>query len=286
MLQPSLSLDGFSDSAHHWRRIKKERVMLPTSSEQPSYAPSQVREIVANILLFQRDNGGWPCDFDMAAILTEAQKKAVVATRSRTDTSFDNHNIHSQLDYLARAAALLNDSSWHQALRRGLDFVFSAELAVGAFPQSSPGAKGYFAHITFNDGVTIGCLSVLKDIAEGQPHWAWLDAGQRESAQKTVTRGVACILKCQIKQTGWCQQHDEKTFQAAPARTFELASICPQDTVEILRFLMRFGRATTRSAPTARSFPAAMRSSATHWRRSSGNGVPEPPGMATGPRCF
>ena len=237
---PSLSLDGFRDGASHWRKIKKDRVILPTSPDQPAYAPTQVREIALNILLFQRESGGWPCDFDMAAILTDTQKQAVIATQRRTDTSFDNHNIHSQLDYLARAAALLGESPWHEAIRRGLDFVFSAELPVGGFPQSWPEPKGYFAHITFNDGVTIGNLNLLKDIAESQPHWAWLDTTRRDKARKAVARGVTCILKCQIKQTGWCQQHDEKTFEATTARTFELASICPQDTVEILRFLMRF----------------------------------------------
>nr|WP_309687053.1 pectate lyase [Armatimonas sp.] len=123
---------------------------------------------------------------------------------------------------------------------RGLDFVFSAELPVGGFPQFWPSPKGYAGHITFNDGVTVGNLSLLKDVADSQTHWAWLDTARRDKARKAVARGVTCILKCQIKQTGWCQQHDEKTFEATTARTFELASVCPQDTVEILRFLMRF----------------------------------------------
>ena len=41
------------------------------------------------------------------------------------------------------------------------------------------------------------------------------------------------------KGTGWCQQHDPETLEAAPARSFELASICPQETTAIVRFLMR-----------------------------------------------
>ena len=111
---------------------------------------------------------------------------------------------------------------------------------MGGFPQFWPSPKGYAGHITFNDGVTVGNLSLLKDVADSQTHWAWLDTARRDKARKAVARGVTCILKCQIKQTGWCQQHDEKTFEATTARTFELASVCPQDTVEILRFLMRF----------------------------------------------
>jgi hypothetical protein len=44
------------------------------------------------------------------------------------------------------------------------------------------------------------------------------------------------------KRTGWCQQHDEKTFEPRPGRTFELASICPEDTTATIEFLMRLKR--------------------------------------------
>jgi PelA/Pel-15E family pectate lyase len=39
--------------------------------------------------------------------------------------------------------------------------------------------------------------------------------------------------------TGWCQQHDEVTLEPRSARSFELSSICPQETADIMRFLMR-----------------------------------------------
>jgi len=55
-----IDVSGFGDSTHHWRNIKEpERVMQPLPG-QPSYRPDQVREITANVLLFQRANGGWP----------------------------------------------------------------------------------------------------------------------------------------------------------------------------------------------------------------------------------
>jgi PelA/Pel-15E family pectate lyase len=243
--QPLTSIDtaGFRDGANHWRNIRDTNRFIQALPQQPAYSQEQVREIVANILLFQRDNGGWPKDYDMLAILTEEQKAAVRATRGSSDTSFDNHNIHSQVDYLARAFAAGGEPAWQQACERGLDFMLAAQMPNGGFPQSHPGPKGYHAHITFNDGVMMGILNVLKDAADGQPQWAWLDARRRDRAGAAVRRGVDCILKCQIRVegelTGWCQQHDQKTFEARPARTFELASICPQDTTEILRFLMR-----------------------------------------------
>lgn len=239
----AIDLSGFGDGAHHWRNIRDETRFIQAEPGQPSFAPAQVREIVENIILFQRENGGWPKDFDMTAILTEEQKAKVRATHQRADTSFDNGNLHSQVAYLARAFAQAGEPAWRKACERGLDFILAAQYPNGGIPQSHPGAKDFHAHVTFNDYVMIGCLHVLKDAADGVPHFAWLDAARRANAADAVRRGVECILRCQIrvdgKLTGWCQQHDERTYEARPGRTFELASICPQDTTEIVRFLMR-----------------------------------------------
>src|ERR1051325_8773297 len=179
----------------------------------------------------------------MTPMLNDEQKAKVRATRGDSDTSFDNGNLHSQVAYLARAYTMFVEPAWRDACARGLDFILSAQYPNGGFPQRFPKPKDFHAHITFNDYVMIGCLHVLKDAADGAPHFAGLDGARRERARDLVRRGVDCIVKCQIrvegKLTGWCQQHDEKTYEARPGRTFELASICPQDTTEIVRFLMR-----------------------------------------------
>lgn len=241
--QPPLDVRGFGDSAHHWYKIKDDSRVIKAMPDQPVYAAAQVAEIADNLLLFQRANGGWPKDYDMLAQLSADQRKAVLDSRGRKDTSFDNHNIHSQVDYLARAYSMLKNDRYRDATLRGFDFIVASQYSNGGFPQRYPNPKGYSAHITFNDGVMIGNLNVLKDAADKKAHWAWLDEERRRKAQKGVNRGIDCILKCRIRVNdqivGWCQQHDENSYQAVPARTFELASICPQDSTEIIRFLMR-----------------------------------------------
>ncbi len=239
-----IDVHGFHDSANHWRHFRDDSRVIKMTPDQPSYEAGQIREIVANILLFQRDNGGWPKDYDMTAILIEEQKTAVRATHAESDTSFDNGNIHSQVSYLAKACAQTDEPEWRAACLRGFDYLLAAQYENGGFPQRYPGAKDFHACITFNDFVTIGCLHVLKDAADSEPQWKWLDDTRREKARDAVKRGLDCILRCQIRAggqlTGWCQQHDEHTYEPRPGRTFELASICPQDTTEIVRFLMRF----------------------------------------------
>ncbi len=241
---PEISTSGFGSGIQHWRRIRDESRFIQALPDQPSYQPTQVPEIVENILLFQRENGGWPKDYDMLAVLTDEQRQTVRETRSRTDTSFDNGNVHSQVVYLAQAFTVSGDPAWRDACLRGFDFMLSAQMPNGGFPQRYPVAKGYSRHITFNDGVMMGIVNALQDCSEGASHWTWIDMDRKAKAKDAVTRSVECILRCQIvvdgQRTGWCQQHDEKTYAAASARTFELASICPQETTEVVRFLMRF----------------------------------------------
>jgi PelA/Pel-15E family pectate lyase len=238
----AIDVSAFHDATHHWRDIKDERIVEPEPG-QGSYSPDQVHAIATNVLLFQRKNGGWPKDFDMLAVLTRGQKRAVWASRVALDTSFDNETTHSQTEYLARAHAATGNPKYRAACERGLDFMLSAQYPNGGFPQNWPHPQSYRAHITFNDGVMVGILNVLRAAAQGEPAWAWLDAKRRERARQAVARGVDCILKCQTRVagnlTGWGQQHNERTLLPAPARSFEVVSLSPQDTTDIVRFLMK-----------------------------------------------
>ena len=59
-------------------------------------------------------------------------------------------------------------------------------------------------------------------------------------------RGVACILKCQMiesgKPTAWCAQHDEIDYTPRSGRSFEPASLSGMESVGITRLLMSLER--------------------------------------------
>ncbi len=280
IVKEGIDPSGFDDSRHHWRTITQpERFMQATGPEQPAYAPEQVREIAANILLFQRANGGWPKDYDMRAVLTEEQKRQVRATQAKTDTSYDNHNTHTQVAYLAKAFVATGDPGLRDACVRGVDFILSSQYANGGFPQWWPNPGAIAKRITLNDGVMIGIMNVLKDAADRVPDFAWLDETRRLRCAEAEAGGTACLLKMQVtangRRTGWGQQHDEKTFETVGARTFELPCIAPGDTVAVVEFLMRYER------PSA-ELVAAVEAAVTWLKKNQINGfttqrVPAPP---------
>ena len=50
-----------------------------------------------NILLHQRDNGGWPKNYEDDRKLSEAEKKKLRGKKSDQDTTFDNGATHSEV---------------------------------------------------------------------------------------------------------------------------------------------------------------------------------------------
>ena len=210
--------------AQRWRRIRDDSRVIQPEPDQPVYRPDQFEAVVENILLFQRANGGWPKDYDMLAVLTVAQKDAVCASRERNDTSFDNHNTHSQVDYLARAYDRCRNEAWRASCERGSGIDAAAQRPNGGFPQRFPNPQGYSAHVTFNDGVMIGILNVLKDAADGLPHWRWLDAVRWAAAPGpsiVAARHPGLPIPRGRPPHGLaCQQHDARSLEAAPCADF------------------------------------------------------------------
>jgi PelA/Pel-15E family pectate lyase len=239
-----ISYKPFDDNTHHWYSISDKGNMINARPGRPRYKENQVKEIGDNILLFQKDNGGWPKNYDMFAILTEDQKDSVRAGHALTNTTFDNDNTYTQIEALAQIYASTQVDKYKDAALRGLDFILSAQYKNGGFPQYYPLESNYSRHITYNDGVFEGIMELMRDIIDNKPQYAFVDVKRRDKLTNAFKKGVDCILKTQIvddgKLTAWCQQHDEVTLQPAWARKFEPPSICNGESADVVLFLMSF----------------------------------------------
>ncbi|WP_068769238.1 pectate lyase [Termitidicoccus mucosus] len=240
-----IDISGFRDSSNHWRNIRNDGYFIQaTSKDQPHYDKKQVREIAANILLFQRANGGWPKDYDMCAVLTRDQAEKVAATRNKTDTSFDNHGTHPQIAYLAKVYEATREDAYRKACERGIDFILSAQYKNGGIPQRYPGKNAIGVLVTLNDGVMGGVLGVYRDAARGQDGFSWLDNKRREKCRAAFDKGVACLLAMQNRNKqgvlqGWGQQYNQNTLKPALGRPFEHPCNAPGETCDVLDILMR-----------------------------------------------
>ena len=227
----------FADNSNHWYfGFDKSNIINPMPGT-PKYKP-----IADNILLFQKDNGGWPKNYDMFAILTDSQKDSVLATKHVLNTTYDNGSTFTQVTVLANVYTVTKNEKYKTAALKGFDYILVSQYKNGGWPQYYPLEENYSKQITFNDGNFVGIMELLKDIKEGRPEYAFLDNKYREKLVAAYNRAIPCIIKTQIndagKPTAWCQQYDEVTLKPAWARKFEPPSICNKESADLVIFLM------------------------------------------------
>jgi PelA/Pel-15E family pectate lyase len=238
----AIDTSDFNDSRHHWYDINEAANIINPEPNKPCYRPTQIKEIADNILLYQRNNGGWPKNYDMTAKLTKEEKAKILKAKSLFHTTFDNHTTYTHIEYLAKAYEITKVKRYKDAALRGIDFTLSAQYPNGGWPQFYPLEDNYSRHITFNDDAMTGVMKMLKDITDNKSYYSFVDKTRREKIKTAFDKGLDCILKCQIndngKLTGWCQQHDENDLRPATGRAYELPSICNDEGANVALFLM------------------------------------------------
>jgi PelA/Pel-15E family pectate lyase len=238
----TIALMQFYDSAHHWYDVRDEERMIDPIPDQKRYDISDIKGIADNIILFQKNNGGWAKNYDMQAVLTQEQIAAVLKGKDETNTTFDNGTTYSQINYLAYAYTKTKDERYKNACIDGIEFTLEAQYENGGWPQFYPDSSGYRKYITFNDGAMIGIMEMFHRILNDSPEYSFLSDEVRSKVKLSFGKGIDCILKCQIEENGiknvWCQQHDNVNFKPQNARSFEPAAICNGESAGIVKLLM------------------------------------------------
>ena len=221
------------------------------SLSQPAefYGSSEAVRIAETVLLHQRNSGGWPKNYNRARNVSPADKNELLRRKPWNDSTLDNGSTHSEVRYLAKVYNASKDERYRAAFLRGVEFMLKAQYENGGWPQFFPKLEGYARRITFNDDAMIGVMTTLRDIAQDRGAYSFVDAELRARCAEAVSKGIQCILKCQIevdgRKTAWCAQHDEKSLVPRKARSYELASISGgYESVGVVRFLMEIDKPT------------------------------------------
>jgi PelA/Pel-15E family pectate lyase len=209
------------------------------------YGSAEARAVADSIIQYQSPQGGWPKSTDLA-VPPRTPEDIPPAGRGRAN-SLDNDATTLPMEFLARVIHATSDAKYRASCLRGVDYLFAAQYPNGGWPQFYP-LRGdeYYSRITYNDGAMIRVMTLLREIAAGQPPYEFVDVERQTKASAAVQRGIDCILKTQIRQDGkltvWCAQHDEKTLAPAWARKYEPPSLSGSESVGIVRFLMSLER--------------------------------------------
>lgn len=225
---PELSIDGFKDGIHHWNLLHKER-------NYPRLETTQVVEIANNLMAYQNADGGWPKNLDLLAVLDADSVKQALSEEYRQST-LDNRNTFPQIEYLARVYTLTGLDKYRAGAAKGIRYILDTQNPSG-------GWRGWDVDaITFNDEVTTGAMELMMKVRDRTAPYAWVDRSLSSLASGAFDRALDVTLRCQIVvdgvKTAWCQQHDHNTLEPVKARTYELASITPNESTDVVLFLM------------------------------------------------
>ena len=202
--------------------------------EESAFASPRMRAVADSVVLHQSPEGGWPKNTDLAT------PPAAPAAANVANT-IDNDATTLPMEFLARVIHAGGDR-YKPAFERGLDYLLAAQYENGGWPQFYPLRGGYYDHVTFNDDAMMRVMSLLRAVARGETPYQFVDAERRARAAAAIERGLALILRTQIRQggalTAWCAQYDRATLQPAWARASEPPSLSGAESVGIVRYLM------------------------------------------------
>lgn len=211
------------------------------------YGSDEAKSVAENVLMAQKEIGGWEKNKPYHHEFTEAEKNHFTNDKNEIGATFDNGSTITELKFLVRMYSQTKEEQYKQAFEKGLNYIFISQYGIGGWPQFFPVRKGstsYSGHITYNDNSMVNIMQFLKGIYSDDKAFSALNLKKDEKAkaQKAFDKGVECILKTQIvvngKPTVWCAQHDEVTLAPANARSYELASFSGAESVGIVLLLM------------------------------------------------
>jgi pectinesterase len=217
---------------------------IVATDDKAWFSSEEAREIAENVLLYQRNIGGWPKNIQMQKTLSEEEKQKLEALKTDPmDSTTDNGATCMEMLFLSKIYAQVPNEKYKKAFLNGLDYLLAAQYENGGWPQFYPLKKGYYSHVTYNDDSMVNILEILKNLIDGTDYYSIKPSQETLlRLQKAFEKGIDCILKTQYKQNGqltaWCAQHDEFTLLPAKARAYELPSLSGKESAKIVLLLM------------------------------------------------
>ncbi len=221
------------------------------SSKSASWwAGSEAAALADEMIAYQLNDGGWRKDMKTPS------------EGSWNKSTIDNNATWGQIRFLASVYNATGTQKYKTACLKGLDLLLNGQYSNGGWPQVFNDPGTYHAHITYNDTAMVAVLRVLLEVSQKSGAFAWVDSSYQSRAENAVNKGIDCILNTQIKINGtltaWGQQHDEYTLAPAPARAYELPSVCTSESAGIVDFLRSLPD-SKKSAAVVKSINAAVR---------------------------
>lgn len=159
------------------------------------FAQQALDPVAERMLLYQRNNGGWPQPgddaIDYSRELTLEQKNMLVQNKAKLDATIDDRATTREINYLVGAYQQTQNDRYPKAAEAGIRYLLTAQKTNGGWAQFYPNSSGYRKQITYNDNAMIDVPEVMQSTAEATGDFGAVDKALVPLAQRAVERGVA-----------------------------------------------------------------------------------------------
>lgn len=217
---------------------------IAESKDESFFETPEAKNIAENVLLYQRDIGGWPKNIEMQKELSSSEKQNLVKLKADpAGCTTDNGATCQEMLFLSKIYKKQPDDRYKTAFLRGVMYLITAQYKNGGWPQFYPLKEGYYTNITYNDNSMVNILNLFKELKDKTGFYSIEVPDEiAKMVETSFNKGIDCIIKTQYKQNGvltaWCAQHDRETLEPAKARAYELPSLSGKESAKITLLLM------------------------------------------------
>jgi len=232
-------------------------------NSQPAawYGSAHARLVADNLLVMQRNNGGWPRGTGQGgtnfptnlAEMTNAERQHHTNNRHLVDSYFGRGITTNETRFLFRVYEATRDVRYREAAMRGFNAIINSQYSNGGWPYYVTDRSLYRSAISFKDNAIPYIMYLLRDISNGI--FPSISTADRNRARTAFDNGLNAILNLQIwydtngrhlgrnwttnaRMGAWAANSHDVTMNPRWARQFEPPSIGTWETVRILDFLM------------------------------------------------
>jgi pectinesterase len=116
------------DAKVSWKSVLKQK--------SDWYGSAEARKLADKVMLYQRNNGGWPKNQDFSKkIDTDDLKELTKQRRNLKTTTIDNGATYTPLKFLTRVWQAQASPVVEDSLHRGVAFLLTSQYNNGGWPQ-------------------------------------------------------------------------------------------------------------------------------------------------------
>jgi len=233
------------------------------------YGSAHSRLIADNLLVMQRNNGGWPRGTGQGgtnmptniAAMTAADLQVHSNNRALIDSYFGRGITTNETRFMFRMYEATRDVRYRDSAMRGFNAILNAQYGNGGWPYFVTDRSIYRGAISFKDNAIPYIMVLLRDISNGV--FPRISSADRTRAQRAFDNGLEAILNLQhwydgsnrhmgrtwssnARMGAWAANNHHSTMEPRWARHFEPPSIGTWETVRVLEFLMTINNPNAR----------------------------------------